>query len=107
MHLSDLPPGVESYMLPGNGPDVRKKPKSPKCNSLNSCRGGSYCRKCSHAVYTGQGKDRTGHLWRWEFSPQFGPLFVGVRGEALERQPIRPNHRAWEPFEKWQKEHGL
>ena len=71
------------------------------CHSLTNCAGGDYCRKCSHAVLLGSGTDRTGRVWRWEFSPVHGPLFVGKRGKPLSRQPIARNHRAWEPFERW------
>jgi len=62
-----------------------------------------YCLKCNHAIWFGSGKDRNGKLWQWEYTPLYGPLFVGKRGEPLARQPIQENHRAWEPFEKWKK----
>jgi len=63
---------------------------------------GDYCRKCSHALYFGEGKDRNGKLWRWEFNPMFGPMFLRKDGEFLKQQPVYENHPAWEPFEKWQ-----
>jgi len=78
------------------------------CTSLNcNNMGCDCCQKCSHAIFSGEGKDRNGKIWRWEFSPQFGPLFVGKRGNSLKNQPIMPWHRAWEPFETWLKKRRL
>ncbi|MCK4815860.1 hypothetical protein KA005_08820, partial [bacterium] len=59
--------------------------------------------KCSHAIYLGEGKDRNGKVWRWEFKPSAhsGPLFTRKNGEPLKNQPIASWHRAWEPFEAW------
>ena len=75
------------------------------CTSLNNCAGGDYCARCSHARFEGEGRDKRGKLWRWEFSPQYGPLFLRTDGEPLVHQPIREDHPAWEPFEAWHRKH--
>lgn len=49
----------------------------------------------------GEGVDRNGRLWRWEFSEMFGPLFVDKKGDPLRVQPISEKHAAWQPFEHW------
>ncbi|HDZ14874.1 hypothetical protein LCGC14_1109620 [marine sediment metagenome] len=83
--------------------------KPDHCTSTDVALSGSckdfengYCPKCSHALYFGEGKDRNGKLWRWEFNPMFGPEFLRKDGEFLAKQPVYENHPAWEPFEKWQ-----
>jgi len=73
------------------------------CTSTRCKDYGDYCRECPHAIWLGDGPDQNGKIWRWEFTPRFGPMFVGKRGEPLGRQPVQENHRAWEPFEKWHK----
>ena len=75
------------------------------CTSLTGCRPCDYCRKCSHSLTFGEGRDTGGRLWKWEFNPWFGPLFLRADGEPLKRQPIAENHPAWAPFEAWQKRH--
>jgi hypothetical protein len=42
-------------------------------------------------------------MWRWEFNPWFGPLFLKKNDEPKKKQPIGKKHPAWEPFEKWLK----
>lgn len=59
---------------------------------------------CCGRRETGEGRDRNGKLWRWEFSPYFGPLFLRADGEPLARQPIAETHPAWEPFMRWHEE---
>ena len=67
------------------------------------CSGSSkgYCKECSHAIWYGEGKDSNEKNWRWEFSPQFGPLFLRKDKEPLKNQPIKENHPSWKPFYKW------
>ena len=74
------------------------------CNSIRNCKGGDYCKDCSHAINSGQGVDSKGKMWRWEFNKRFGPLFLRVDGEPLKRQPVKGDHPAWEPFTAWWKE---
>jgi len=74
------------------------------CNSFHSCQLCNYCRQCSHSSFLGSGCDETGHLWRWDFSPQFGPLFLRKDGEPLAHQPEGADHPAWGAFEKWLEE---
>ncbi|HDZ14325.1 hypothetical protein LCGC14_1513950 [marine sediment metagenome] len=62
-----------------------------------------YCPDCSHALYVGQGKDRNGKLWRWQYNPAvYGPDFLKKNGDFMKRQPAGENHPAWGPFLKWQ-----
>jgi hypothetical protein len=71
------------------------------CSSLRSCPCPSdYCFSCSHADWPGSGTDRAGKEWRWTFNPQFGPLFLGKRGQELARQPGEGS-AAWPLFELW------
>lgn len=58
-------------------------------------------RLCTMTPEAGEGMDRNGRMWRWHFGENVGPLFVDHRGEPLEVQPIKENHPAWEPFNKW------
>lgn len=79
-------------------------PEAPQCTSLRcgSVPGENpHCDSCSHALYEGHGEDVAGKVWRWTFNPQFGPLFLRKDGEPLARQPIRENHPAWGPFQRW------
>jgi hypothetical protein len=76
--------------------------KISHCSSLDchnyNC---DYCNSCSHAIYDGQGTDKTGKLWRWEDNPYFGPLFLRKDGEPLANQPARYNHPASDAFYGW------
>jgi hypothetical protein len=38
-------------------------------------------------------------LWRWEYSPRFGPLWLRKDGEPRECQ--NPKRAAWDAFERW------
>lgn len=38
--------------------------------------------------------------YRFDFSEQFGPLFLTKKGEPLKNQPM-PKSRAWKAFDKW------
>ncbi len=80
-----------------------RKPKLICTSMICISYGCQHCLQCSHAHYLGQGRDRNGKLWRWEFNPRFGPLFLRIDGEPIERQPIHETHPAWEPFMRWQK----
>lgn len=59
----------------------------------------AYCARCSHAIFEGSGTDATGKVWRWEFNPVRGPLFLRKDGEPLVRQPIAG--RAYDVFQGW------
>jgi len=66
------------------------------CNNY----GCGYCAKCSHAIFSGEGQDKTGKVWRWEFNPHFGPLFLRKDDEPLKHQPGEKS-MAWDVFEGW------
>ena len=70
---------------------------SISCSSLDC----NYCHDCSHAIFIGAGIDVNSKMWKWEFNPHFGPLFLGKKDEPLKRQPTSPNHSAWLPFTLW------
>jgi len=76
------------------------------CSSI-MCRdyGCDYCMECSHASWIGEGKDINGKLWRWDFNPYFGPLFLRKDDKPLKYQPEGSKHPAWKPFETWLKKH--
>jgi hypothetical protein len=42
--------------------------------------------------------------WRWEFSEQFGPTFLGKNGDPLKNQPVETSP-AWKEFNKWLEEY--
>jgi len=76
--------------------------KPDHCTSLSCTAWGcDYCPECYHAMFDGQGIDRNGNTWKWDFQPYSGPLFVRWDGIPLKRQPSREDHPAWEPFERW------
>ena len=75
------------------------------CTSMRCSSMGSHCMNCSHSIWLGEGKDKNGKVWRWEFNSRFGPTFLRKDLEPLVNQPIEEDHPAWEPFEKWQREH--
>lgn len=56
---------------------------------------------CTFTTHTAEGMDRNGRLWRWDFSPEFGPLFLDHKGVPLKVQPIAEKHPAWVPFNEW------
>ncbi len=76
---------------------------SYSCKSL----GCDYCLKCSHAIWKGEGIAPNGKIWRWEFSPRFGPFFLRKDGELLKYQPVpvenpdKKEHPAWVLFGEW------
>lgn len=72
------------------------------CTSMR-CSGppNKHCSECSHALFFGEGKDKNGKLWRWEFNLYHGPLFLRKDKEPLVNQPAREDHPAWKPFEAW------
>ncbi|MHA1828925.1 MAG: hypothetical protein ACTSX6_09805 [Candidatus Heimdallarchaeaceae archaeon] len=53
-----------------------------------------------------EGRDKNGKLWRWEFNPRFGPLFLRKDKKPLARQLVDENHSCWKPFESWLKKHN-
>lgn len=57
-------------------------------------------RICSFHEADGEGVDINGRKWRWEFSSQFGPLFVDPRGNPLKVQPGEKSP-AWPVFNRW------
>jgi len=58
-------------------------------------------RICNTTPHSGEGYDRHGRLWRWDFGEYVGPIFLGKRGDPLKVQPRSERHPAWEPFNKW------
>jgi len=70
---------------------------SISCNNFNC----DYCKRCSHAVYFGFGKDEFGKVWRWTFNSMFGPMFKDKKGDDILCQP-EANSPAWVLFELWQ-----
>jgi len=56
---------------------------------------------CNMSPHHGEGVDRNGKLWRWDFGYMVGPTFVNKSGEPLKNQPMTESHPAWEPFERW------
>lgn len=73
------------------------------CTSLTcSNQGSGYCKKCSHAMFFGEGVSPSGRKYRWEFNPMFGPLFVKTNGESLINQPSEKN-KIWDVFAEWLK----
>ena len=80
--------------------------KPTSCTSLNCTNDldSDYCPECSHGRYEGEGRDSSGKLWKWEFNPYFGPLFLRKDGEPLISQPVGEDHIVWPVFEKWHNE---
>jgi len=80
---------------------MKKKPLTPQiCTSLNNCEPPKpHCRDCSHAVF--KGMCTIGNTtYRWEHSPQFGPLFGRTRfGEC--RWVPHTRHKVWDAFQAW------
>jgi len=48
----------------------------------------------------GEGKDKNGKLWRWEFHEYMGPSFLRKDGEPLVNQPGEKSP-AWDVFNEW------
>ena len=73
------------------------------CTSLN-CKDfeSDYCVKCSHALYFGEGYVGT-RLWKWEFSPMFGPAFYMADGWSIRLRQPGEKHPVWDIFEEWYK----
>ena len=70
------------------------------------CENQTHCPDCLHAFYKGEGTDKDGNLWRWEYRPQFGAVFVIKAGKHSKFQPPEGDP-AWELFEKWKKKNKL
>ena len=83
---------------------------SPICdqNDYDKCHESGYrdCPKCKYAFYKGEGTDKDGKIWRWEYRPQFGPEFVTKAGWLVKYQPIEGDP-AWDLFYRWKKEKRL
>lgn len=58
-------------------------------------------RICNLSPHSGEGVDRNGKLWRWDFGEYMGPTFLGKNGDPLKNQPMSEKHPAWEPFNRW------
>jgi hypothetical protein len=53
------------------------------------------------SLHFGEGVDRNGKIWRWEFHEWMGPSFLRKDWETfLKRQPGEGSP-AWEVFNKW------
>jgi len=74
------------------------------CTSI-SCEsfGCDYCRECSHAIFLGEGKDRNGKFWKFEFNQRLGVTFLRKDDEPMLRQPSEKSP-AWDVFNEWKKE---
>ena len=58
-----------------------------------------HCRDCSHAIYKGTATlSRT--TYRWEHSPQFGPLFSRRKAGECDWTP-GARHPVWIAFQRW------
>lgn len=55
---------------------------------------------CCFAEAEGRATVR-GKEWRWEFSKEFGPIFLRKNGEPLTNQPVSSRHPVWKAFEDW------
>lgn len=58
-------------------------------------------RICNLSPHSGEGFDRNGKLWRWDFGEYVGPTFVNQDGTPIKNQPMKETHPAWEPFNRW------
>ena len=82
--------------------------KPDECTSLDCISfGGDYCPKCSHALYFGEGYVGQ-RLWKWEFSPMFGPNFYMADGQTIRYRQPGERHPVWSVWEQWYEEvnHG-
>lgn len=69
------------------------------CTSLQCSPPKRHCRDCSHAIYTGRA-EIDGRVYRWEHSPQFGPLFSRSRSGECDWSP-HARHKVWQVFQEW------
>lgn len=60
----------------------------------------AYCSKCSHAIYFGRAVVG-GRVYRWEYSPRFGPLFAKAGSKAEPDWMPNGRHKVWKAFGKW------
>lgn len=75
-----------------------------RCNSLNCSSSpgrNSHCPNCSHLELHGSGVDPGGRVWRWAFSPLFGPTFLRAERGEMARQPDPLTSPAWDLFQTW------
>ena len=85
---------------------TKKNPVPDDCTSM-MCNnfGCDYCRECSHAIFKGRSKVN-GKMYRWEFQPYYGVLFLNKDGSDVKAYPGIKNP-VWDRFEEWQKRRGL
>jgi len=70
------------------------------CSSLSGCAPPQdHCRECSHAYWQVE-VVVNGKTNRFEFNPQFGPIFMNCNWDPLKRQPCEKNP-VRDEFEKW------
>jgi len=81
------------------------KQTEPYCCTSSLCNnlGCDYCKKCSHAIWRGQGRVK-GKLYKWEFEPSMGGG-VEFWNYATKKYDGFPGERdpAWTAFKKWHK----
>jgi len=64
------------------------------CNNLGQCykeKPGGHCWDCSHACFEGQAKGRGRKLWRFEFNPCRGFLFLNKDDSTSKIDPAEKN----------------
>jgi hypothetical protein len=74
-------------------------PEPTVCTSMGCRPPQSYCPNCSHAIYEGAAtiNDRE---YRWQHSPQFGPLFWRRMTCKYDWTP-HISHPIWRAYEAW------
>ena len=70
------------------------------CTSMICSPPQHHCRDCSHAIYKGD-VIISGKFYRWEHSPQFGPLFARNRREDDCNWSPSAKHPVWKQFQRW------
>ena len=68
------------------------------CNSLSGCfkeKPEGHCFDCSHALFSGETKGNGRKLWRFEFNPWRGFLFLNKDDSTSEIVPAERNS-VWE-----------
>ena len=64
------------------------------CNSLSGCyreKPEGHCWDCSHACFTGKTKGNGKRIWRFEFNPWHGFLFLNKDGSTSKISPVEKN----------------
>ena len=76
-----------------------KTVKPTICTSFSGCTPPQdYCIQCSHAIYAGRGRGKSGRWYRWEHGPMWGPMFW--RKGKFDWIP-HFRHEAWKAFGMW------